>query len=244
MQKKSFAVFTLLFTFTLAGCGEIDINEIKDQEKQEQTADTDDSSDNDDEDESDNDDTDDPSKDNPSDDQDDNGDSGTDSGTGTGSGTEDDSGTGTDSETDSSSENQSIMTFTQEGHLLIGDSLYVSLEDFRTVHSAYYASSPNEAAELAGAYTEKGLVGWHIPTEGEARFLKSILDDDSAFYGNTNLPKLNQMLLKRDLDAIDIGSRYLCADAQKTYSFLIGSNITKAGSKTTYRMRLVREKQK
>lgn len=116
--------------------------------------------------------------------------------------------------------------------------MLVSLSDWKEVASAYSATNAQEAAMIAQGYQEYGLEDWHIPSREDANLLKKL-------YAVPNLDALNQVLAQADgtplqsLDSKDKAVRYLCNEAQHTFSFASGS-ITQAGAKTLYRLRLVK----
>lgn len=113
----------------------------------------------------------------------------------------------------------------------------ISLADYTKVHS--YSGDATEAATLATSYNENGLMGWRIPTEDEAKRLKS------QYYGSS-LTALNTQITSAGGTAIWVTDskgdsyRYLCANATKTYQFKTGTSVTSAGATVTYGLRLVR----
>jgi len=131
-----------------------------------------------------------------------------------------------------------------DGHLVIfADSLsphvaeltLLSLADWDKILSANGSDRPTEAADTAAAYTEFGLNNWAIPTETQARKMKSELDVDV----------INDKLTQLFGDEIHVkdgseNARYLCEEAQKSFSMAQNTNITQAGAKTKYRLRLVK----
>lgn len=129
---------------------------------------------------------------------------------------------------------------TADGHLLIDDSFYLSLEEYPNVPSAQ-SSQPKAAAELAAAYSEGDLTSWHIPTTDEALLLRQVLASESPYYGKDPLPLLN-----KELDALGYipiyRERYLCDEARKAFDFELDTNISAAAKSKTYRLRLVRAK--
>lgn len=118
--------------------------------------------------------------------------------------------------------------------------MLVSLSEWKEVSSANSAVNPQEAAIRAQGYQEYSLRDWQIPTREEANLLKQL-------YAVPNLDALNLVLAQADgdplqsLDSKDKAVRYLCNEAQHTFSFASGSNsITSAGAKTLYHLRLVK----
>lgn len=134
-------------------------------------------------------------------------------------------------------------TFTDDGHLLIDDSLYLSVYEVRNVLSAY-SDSPKEALEKAEKYEEGNIKdGWRIPTEKEVNYLLGMYASHTFYYGDEPLPVLNRALEAWEYDLLSFDYRYLCAEGQKTFCFEAGKNISKAGTKTLYRLRLVHSKE-
>ncbi len=131
-----------------------------------------------------------------------------------------------------------------EGHENI---LYISLCEWDAVPSAFSEVDNDRANELASKYVEGDISGWRIPTREEAVLLKEE-------YGSTpsdisdSFNKLNEQIINyggRELRAWEKRDsnpayRYLCEDGSYTFSLKQGSNITKAGTKTTYHLRLVK----
>lgn len=133
--------------------------------------------------------------------------------------------------------------FTADGHVLIAGSFYLSVSNVRGVMSAYNEVTPEAALQAAAAYKEGNLTsGWRIPTEAEARTLLGLYASTTYYYGPEPLPVLNRALESREYDMISFSERYLCADGEKTFCFEQGKNVTKAGAKKAYFLRLVHTK--
>ena len=117
---------------------------------------------------------------------------------------------------------------------------YLSLRDWSHMASANNESYGTQALDSAAVYSESDPLRWYIPSEAEARRLKSTFAE-----GTQQLAQLQQALGALQADTIQLHSgsskvRYLCADAAKTYSHCSNSNITTAGASTrTYHMRLL-----
>lgn len=117
--------------------------------------------------------------------------------------------------------------------------LLMSREEWKGMTSAFYESDPYVAQNIAQQYAEDELTGWHIPTTDEARGMKEK-------WGGNALPNLNAALADASLTqltATDTNGnvRYLCNDAQSTFSFAPSSSITAAGKTVkTYRLRVVK----
>lgn len=143
-----------------------------------------------------------------------------------------------------------------DGHVLVlldnisadgADACFLSSNEWDNVHSALSADYPEEAIDIANYYTEGGnnlgqLNGWTIPTKEEANQLKSF------YAGADNVKRLNSLLIGKFYTPISLTDskgenvRYLCNDAQHTFTFATEkSSITKAGTKATYNLRLVRK---
>lgn len=114
----------------------------------------------------------------------------------------------------------------------------LSLYDWDKVPSSLSGNPLADA--LTAFYQEYELSDWRIPSEEEARRLKALYNDSDL-----SLMRLNEVFREQDADTIALHKgaqyvRYLCHDATKTYSFHKPSNVTTAGSATTYRLRLVK----
>lgn len=132
------------------------------------------------------------------------------------------------------------VCLTADRHLLIANSLYLSLTEYWNVPSAL-STKPDAAQKLATAYTEGDLEGWRIPTRNDAEIIRTALACQSPYYGEEVLPQINKLLDAMGCLGI-YRERYLCDGAAKTFDFAIGSNISAASKSKTYRLRLVRDK--
>lgn len=122
------------------------------------------------------------------------------------------------------------------------DLLLLSLSEEENVLSGF-SSVPNDASNIANAYSENGLTGWRMPTKEEATRLKNL-------YFGSNITGLNNAIESVGGKALtqtekDKNVRYLCEDATYTYSFGVSSNgnslsVSKAGESVKYRLRLVK----
>lgn len=134
-------------------------------------------------------------------------------------------------------------TFTAGGHLLIADRLYLSLEEYSNVSSAY-GSMPTQAAELAAAYAEGELTGWRVPTEADVTTLRDALACASPSYveeGTETLPPLNKELERRGYYGL-YREWYIFGDGNSVFGFTFDETTKKASKNQTYRLRLVRDK--
>lgn len=141
-----------------------------------------------------------------------------------------------------------------EGHVLAhftrtdadeGDFLLLSLNEWAEVPSANNAAYPTEAQHIASQYTEGDdlsnmLSGWTIPTKEEAQQLRSLYAGNATY-------ALNELFDELDLPGVATTTakgaaiRYLCDDGEHTFSFAPeASTISKAGTKATYHLRLVK----
>jgi hypothetical protein len=120
--------------------------------------------------------------------------------------------------------------------------LLLSLEDYSNVTSAYNLETPTQATGLAAEYIEYDLGSWSIPTEEEARCLRNAYLNDTAFFANLLLQANASPIFVTDNKGNN--TRYLCDEAQKTYSFKYGSSynsIKAAGAKVdSYHLRLIK----
>lgn len=101
---------------------------------------------------------------------------------------------------------------------------------------------PTKALTYAAAYTEDNLSSWTIPGKEEAQMLQQSL-------GGENLIRLNTVLTQEGLPLFldyEPGSatekaRYLCDNAEKSFSMAGTTAPSKAGEKKKYRLRLIKE---
>lgn len=127
-------------------------------------------------------------------------------------------------------------------------SLYISLCEWDAVPSAFSEVANDRAIELASKYVEGDISGWRIPTREEAVQLREIYGSTPP-YVSDRFNELNEQIINnggRELRAWEKKDsnpayRYLCEDGTYTFSLKQGSNITKAGTKTTYHLRLVKD---
>lgn len=114
------------------------------------------------------------------------------------------------------------------------DVMLISLKEWGSVSSANSDNS-SEATTLASKYAEDGMEGWSMPTKEEAKVLKDVYSDEG------NMAILNNCIESckgTPLSMVD--ARYLCEQGTFTFAFKSGSSISAAGTKTEYRMRLVK----
>lgn len=92
------------------------------------------------------------------------------------------------------------------------------------------------AADVRNVIKDEEINGWHIPIEEEAKILHG------TFTGSS-LDELNEIIegLGNGDPLVDIKMRYICDKGDMyTFSFNTGTKISKAGEKTKYKIRLVR----
>lgn len=110
--------------------------------------------------------------------------------------------------------------------------LLFSLSDWDNLSSTKNTTSPTQAFSLAEGYTEFSLSDWRIPTEAEARYLSQLYRENSEDF--------DKVLLEAEADAIVTEKRYLCVEAQKTFSFSTSTVIDGGTSVKDYHLRLVK----
>lgn len=116
--------------------------------------------------------------------------------------------------------------------------LLLSLTDWSDLTSALNSEQPTEAFTLANSYSEYDIsAGWRIPTEDEGRMLSALYRD--------NADDFDALLAEADADPVTLmvkesAARYLCENAERTYSFK-NATISNAGATVkVYHLRLVR----
>lgn len=117
--------------------------------------------------------------------------------------------------------------------------LLLSLADQDKLTSAFNESTPTAAQDFATSYSEGDLTdGWRIPTEAEARYLSKLYREDPDDFDQTLSEAQADPIVLTDDKGNNL--RYLCENAEKTYSYK-GSTVTKAGATVkNYHLRLVR----
>lgn len=113
----------------------------------------------------------------------------------------------------------------------------ISIKEWEKISSAF-SSNANQAKEIAAQYEENGLSGWIIPTRNDGMALNRLYSyDNNRALINSALETCGGTGLIQMYGTSAV--RYLCADAEYTYSYK-SATITKAGEKTTYYLRLVK----
>lgn len=130
--------------------------------------------------------------------------------------------------------------------------ILISLYEWQGIASAYSDINSAQAVEIAGKYKEGTVAGWRIPTKDEGKKLRELyygydvdgVDclSDSLQSFNTRLTSLGGWELRAwQLKDGHPAYRYLCEDGTYSFSLLLASNTTKAGTKTKYNLRLVKD---
>lgn len=113
----------------------------------------------------------------------------------------------------------------------------ISIKEWEKISSAF-SSNANQAKEIAAQYEENGLSGWIIPTRNDGMALNRLYSyDNNRALINSALETCGGTGLIQMYGTSTV--RYLCADAEYTYSYK-SATITKAGEKATYYLRLVK----
>lgn len=113
----------------------------------------------------------------------------------------------------------------------------ISIKEWEHISSAF-SSNANQAKEIAAQYEENGLSGWIIPTRNDGMALNRLYSyDNNRALINSALETCGGTGLIQMYGTSAV--RYLCEDAEYTYSYK-SATITKAGEKTTYYLRLVK----
>lgn len=131
------------------------------------------------------------------------------------------------------------------GHIVVNEKrsdsggielLLLSLYEWSDMPSANHVTDSTLARVVAERYQEMDLCEWHVPTQEEAKYLRTNYES-----GSVSLERLNTVLAENDALVVSGDARYLCNEGRKSFSFAPGTSIANAGSKTkTYRLRLVK----
>ena len=118
------------------------------------------------------------------------------------------------------------------------DVLLLSLSEFTGVHSPKAQGYESEMQATTASYAEDALDGWSVPTEDQARALRSVYAGE--------YDALNVVLSSQGADLIDVyasgnnNARFLCEQGTKTFNWAKSGSITTAGTSVKYRLRLVK----
>jgi hypothetical protein len=95
------------------------------------------------------------------------------------------------------------------------------------------ATSGSSLVETVDSYREGSMTGWHLPSKDEAQIIRSsVLPRLDTF--NSDISSLGGTPLSGTV-------RYLCASFEFTYAFKEKTTVSKAGQKTKYSIRLVKD---
>lgn len=130
--------------------------------------------------------------------------------------------------------------------------MYVSLYEWGKVYSYFNEEASDMALDLAARYKEGDITGWHIPTKEEAKALRGQYnrsDDVESDTYDDPLQTINEEIVKAGGKKLRVSEkkdgktayRYLCDNAQYTFSLKSNSKTTKAGKTTLYHLRLVKD---
>lgn len=130
--------------------------------------------------------------------------------------------------------------------------LLVSLYEWHDVYSTYSSTNSTQALDIVGRYKEGGMTGWRMPSKEEAKKLRDTYNsypENSGIHLSDTLQSLNAKIAAlggRTLRAWESKDgcpayRYLCSEADSSFSLKTGSSTTKAGTKTKYNLRLVKD---
>lgn len=118
------------------------------------------------------------------------------------------------------------------------DLMLISRADREGVPSAFNESGSYSAADYAEVYVEDGLDGWAIPTEAQARQLYSIYNQHSDALAAAIQSAGADPVYTIDESGKNV--RYLCENAEKTFSFKTNSILAAGKTVKDYHLRLVR----
>lgn len=114
--------------------------------------------------------------------------------------------------------------------------LLLSLYEWVDMPSANHLTDSTLVGIITNGYQEMDLCEWHVPTQEEAKYLKTAYES-----GSVSLERLNEILMSNEALVVSGNARYLCNEGRKSFSFASDTSITNAGSKIkTYRLRLVK----
>jgi len=121
----------------------------------------------------------------------------------------------------------------------------LSQNEWENVASAYSETQSSQATDIADSYSEGGnqcnLKGWMLPSKEVANQLKITYGADACVPLNNIIAQTQGMPLSQTTNKGE-KVRYLCNNGQNTFTLASAkSSLTKAGSKATYRLRLVKQ---
>lgn len=143
----------------------------------------------------------------------------------------------------------SCPLITPQGYILAlasgNKGLLLSTNEWHDIPSAFSTTSRLQAKDIATNYCELHFRHWQIPTEAQARALKDITPQLLQLHNESSATVPEELSSDITFSPISLTDsqgtniRYLCTQAERTYSFAPGSTILKAGSTVKYHLRLV-----
>lgn len=130
--------------------------------------------------------------------------------------------------------------------------LFLSLYEWGKIYSCFNEDASDMAVDVAARYKEGDIAGWHIPTKEEAKALRDQYnrsDDVESDTYDDPLQTINEEIVKAGGKKLRVAEkkdgktayRFLCDNAQYTFSLKTNSKTTKAGKATLYHLRLVKD---
>lgn len=133
--------------------------------------------------------------------------------------------------------NGHVVGFVDEKSDTEREVVLISVKEWEKISSAF-SSNASQAKDIAAQYEENGLSGWIVPTRNDGMALHNLYSyDNNRALINSALETCGGTGLIQVYGTSAV--RYLCEDAEYTYSYKSGT-ITKAGEKTSYYLRLVK----
>lgn len=133
--------------------------------------------------------------------------------------------------------NGHVVGFVDEKSETEREVVLISVKEWEKISSAF-SSNASQAKDIAAKYEENGLSGWIIPTRNDGMALHNLYSyDNNRALINSALETCGGTGLIQVYGTSAV--RYLCEDAEYTYSYKTAT-ITKAGEKSTYYLRLVK----
>lgn len=133
--------------------------------------------------------------------------------------------------------NGHVVGFVDEKSETEREVVLISVKEWEKISSAF-SSNASQAKDIAAQYEENGLSGWIIPKRNDGMALNRLYSyDNNRALINSALETCGGTGLIQVYGTSAV--RYLCEDAEYTYSYKTAT-ITKAGEKSTYYLRLVK----
>ena len=109
--------------------------------------------------------------------------------------------------------------------------LFISLTEWSNI--VLSATSKSSLLDTVASYKEFSMTGWRLPSKEDAQIIRSSVYPRLDSF-NSEISSLGGTPLSGTV-------RYLCASFDSTYAFKEKSNVSKAGQKTGYSIRLVKD---